>query len=79
MMKSNILLFTVFIYFVLDYFFLKDFLFQLSLPHIKYIRSNVATPTLDKVSLLFAELGDKYGIAAILLVCYPLLPTVKAY
>jgi len=59
---------------------LGDKLFHLSLEHEVALRhSSYATPTLDKISLVISELGDKYVVGLIVFIVYHFFETTNSF
>eukprot|EP00347_Sterkiella_histriomuscorum_P018248 403346231 len=63
----------------IDYFVLKDLLFNESIKHSQYLRKNYPSINFDLFCQIVSELCDKYGIGVFLILSYHLLDLPKSF
>jgi len=78
-LRAKVLLAALFAFVIVDYIWLQQYLFYLSIPWLKEIRENLSTPSLDLISELTAYIADKYGFAACIMLAYQTMDTPRAF
>jgi len=78
--NKTLLIIAFFLTFMTIEVFLGEKFFDLSLEHEVALRhSKYATPTLDKISRIISEFGDKYVVGLIVFIMYHFLETTNSF
>ena len=67
------------LYLVIDWLWLKQSLFWISVEHSKILREKYLSKGLDLVCLVWSEFGDKYAIGIVLCVSFNFLDMPKGF
>ena len=76
--KAKLML-SVLLIFLLCEYLTKSYMFDLSIPHIQYLRKEWQTDSLDTFFKYFSELADKYAICGAILFAFNILDLPKSF
>lgn len=76
--KAKLMLSVLTIFLVCEYL-TKSYMFNLSIPHIQYLRKEFHSDQIDTFFKFYSELADKYAISGAVFIAYHLLDLPKAF